>query len=382
VDFHFLILGGYGNAGRRIAELLLKESNSSLIIAGRNLARAYHLTDDLNRKFKGGRIQALELDVRDPDHLMEVLSGITMVIVASSTSGFTQNIAMAAIKNKVDYLDIQFSQDKIRFLRSLEKEINQAGLCFITDGGYHPGIPAVMIRYAATGMDSIRKATVGAIMNINWNAYQFSSETIREFTDELKAGVPLIFKNGQWQKAKWGGMLDTLRMDFGVEYGKHDLFPMFLEEMRNLPAHLRTLKKTGFYIGGMDWFSNWISFPMASIWFQIFPESRARWIERMIFWGMKKFSTPPYYSRIKMIGEGIIKGKPARYSLTLSHSDAYLFTAIPVVACLRQYIQDDQKKVGLFTQGEFVDPIRFLKDIQRMGVKIEEDPPTSWHQSN
>jgi len=67
-------------------------------------------------------------------------------------------------------------------------------------------------------------------------------------------------------------------MDFGNTYGKYELFPLFLEEMRNLPVHFSTLEKTGFYIGGMDWFSNRISFPLASTWFQIFQGSQARWI--------------------------------------------------------------------------------------------------------
>jgi hypothetical protein len=369
----FLILGGYGNAGGPVADLLLKETNSNLIIAGRNLTKAENFTEVLNKNYSGNRVRALQVDAQNFDQLKAAFPDINMVIVASSTATFTETVAKAALDCKIDYLDIQFSHEKIRILKSLGDKISKAGLCFITDGGYHPGIPGAIVRYSATRMDTLIEAAVGAIMNINWKAYQFSDETIKEFTEELKGGAPLIFKNEVWEKAKWGGMLDTIKMNFGDPYGKHELFPMFLEEMRDLPVNFPNLKKTGFYIGGMDWFSNWISFPLASTWFQIFPQSQSRWIEKMIFRGMKKFSRPPYYTRIKLESKGILKGRSVEYSITLSHPDGYIFTAIPVVACLKQYMNGDFKKAGLYTQAEIVEPVQFMEDMKRMGIEVEED---------
>lgn len=368
----FLILGGYGNAGSRIADLLLTETDCSLIISGRDLNRARQLADFLNRKFEGTRVSCLQLDAANKTQLTAAFRNIDLVIVASSTAEYTEIVANAAIINKVDYLDIQFSQNKIRILKSLEEKIRETGLQFITDGGYHPGIPAVLVRYAATQMDTIRDALVGAIMHINWKSYQFSEETIREFTNELKGGSPMIYTGGIWKKAKWGGMFDTIRMDFGGNYGQHELFPMLLEEMISLSFQINTLKKTGFFIGGMDWFSNWISFPLASTWFQVFPGSQARWIEKLIFWGMRKFSAPPYYTRIKLVSTGFKKEEPFQYSMVLNHPDAYMFTAIPVVACLLQYLRGILKKPGLYTQGEIVEPSLFLEDIKRMGIEVEE----------
>ncbi len=369
----FLILGGYGNAGRPIANLLLSESKSNVIISGRNLNRAESFAEELNKNYLGNRVKVLGVDARNADQLKNAFRNITMVIVASSTTSFTKTVAETALDSKIDYLDIQFSHEKIRILRTLENKIIQSGLCFITDGGYHPGIPAAMIRFARTRMDSLTEAVVGAIMNINWKSYQFSNETIMEFTDELKVGSPLVYKNGLWEKARWGGMFDTLKMNFGASYGKKELFPMFLEEMRELPIKFPTLKKTGFYIGGLDWFSNWISFPLATTWFQLFPGSQAIWISKMIFWGMRKFSKPPYFTCIRMESKGISMGKSMRYDVTLSHADGYMFTAIPVVACLKQYIEGDSKKPGLFTQGEIVEPVQFMYDMKRMGIQVEEN---------
>jgi saccharopine dehydrogenase (NAD+, L-lysine-forming) len=45
---NLLILGGYGTTGRMITELLLKESNASMVVAGRNLAKAEITAKELN----------------------------------------------------------------------------------------------------------------------------------------------------------------------------------------------------------------------------------------------------------------------------------------------------------------------------------------------
>jgi saccharopine dehydrogenase (NAD+, L-lysine-forming) len=58
--------------------------------------------------------------------------------------------------------------------------------------------------------------------------------------------------------------------------------------------------------------------------------------------------------------------------MTLSHPDGYFFTAVPVVACLKQIIEGNSKKTGLYTQGEIVEPVQFMEDIKRMGIELEE----------
>jgi saccharopine dehydrogenase (NAD+, L-lysine-forming) len=48
-----------------------------------------------------------------------------------------------------------------------------------------------------------------------------------------------------------------------------------------------------------------------------------------------------------------------------------MFTAIPVVACLLQVLDDSARKPGLWTQAHIVEPARLVRDMQRMGVEVQ-----------
>jgi saccharopine dehydrogenase (NAD+, L-lysine-forming) len=138
-----------------------------------------------------------------------------MVIVASSTTRFTTEIASAVLASRCDYFDIQFSNAKIDYLKSIENDIRSAGLCFITDGGFHPGLPAVMIRYIAGKFDQLQRALVGSVIKINWRELSFSDNAVTELIEFMNEFSGEIFKQGKWQRLRFWGMFDLIYMDFG-----------------------------------------------------------------------------------------------------------------------------------------------------------------------
>ncbi|MEJ2132033.1 MAG: saccharopine dehydrogenase NADP-binding domain-containing protein, partial [Gammaproteobacteria bacterium] len=58
-----LVLGGYGNFGKRICESLAGESGVELVVAGRNLAKAQRLCDVLAKDPDGASMQSIEIDI-------------------------------------------------------------------------------------------------------------------------------------------------------------------------------------------------------------------------------------------------------------------------------------------------------------------------------
>lgn len=367
-----IILGGYGNTGAIIAKYLLQETNCEIILAGRNKAKAEQLASELNRQHQSQRVAAAFADAAELESLKQVFANANMAIIASSTTRFTNEIVSAALASRCDYFDIQFSNAKINFLKSLESEIRSAGLCFITDGGFHPGLPAVMIRYIAEKFDQLEKAHVGSVIKINWRELSLGDAAFAELIEFMNDFSGAVFKKGNWQKVRMLGMFDTIWMDFGEPFGKSYCVPMPIEEINSLPAMYPGLQETGFYVGGFNWLVDWLVFPFIWPLYKLLGKRSVKPLGKVLGWGLRNFSKPPFGTRLKVEAAGLKDGRKKSHSLLLSHADGYAFTAIPVVATLLQYLGEAGRKPGLWTQAHFVKPKQMIKDMQRMGIVLTE----------
>jgi saccharopine dehydrogenase (NAD+, L-lysine-forming) len=365
-----LILGGYGNTGRLIARLLLQETDAELILAGRSLKKAEEFARLLNDQFEGNRVTGICADASDVESLLQAFHGVDLVIVASSTAQYAKGVAVAALEVGIDYMDIQFSTEKTSLLKSMTSEIEKADRCFITDGGFHPGLPAALVHYVAQHYDKLEKANVGSVIKVDWAGLSMAESTAHEFMSELSDFESLVFKKGKWEKVRFQGMLDYITMDFGRGFGRQYAVPMFLEEMRCIPETYPSLSETGFYVGGFNWFVDWLIFPLATILLKLSPKRAAKPTAKLMSWGLQTFSKPPYGTLLKVESSGIKDGKSITKDVTLYHEDGYMFTAIPAVACLLQYLDGSIRKPGLWTQANIVEPNRMMNDMERMGVDV------------
>ncbi len=363
-----LILGGYGNTGFLIARLLLQESDIQLVLAGRNSSRARRAADELNREFHTNRVSIKEVDAADTKSLEAAFKGVNIVVVASSTIDYTRNVADIALKVAADYLDVQLSSPvKFAVLNSLRKNIEENGRCFITDGGFHPGVPAAMVRYAATKFDKLQIANICSAFQLNWKELQFSESTIREFINELKNFNPLVLKNKKWAKMS---MKELPKFDFGEPFGERYCSPMFLEELRSLPISIPSLNETGFYIAGFNWMTDYIIMPIAFTAFKMFREKAKKPMGKLFSWGLRNFSKPPYGAILQLDAKGLKNEQNSYMHMRLAHDDAYVLTAVPVAACLLQYIDGSIRRPGLWFQANLVKPTQFFNDIERLGVRV------------
>ncbi|WP_334073757.1 MULTISPECIES: saccharopine dehydrogenase family protein [Paenibacillus] len=359
-----VILGGYGITGYMIARLLVQRTSAQLILAGRNEAKAKEAAAELNARSGSGRVEGQYADAAQTSTLIKVFARADLVVVASSTSQYTREIAAAALETATDYLDIQYSSHKLDVLKSLESAVLQAGRCFITDGGFHPGLAAVLVHQAADSLDHLETAEVGSVIRIDWPALNPTRATILELVDELKDFNAAYFSDGRWKK---GGMR---KMDFGHPFGVNRCTAMMLEEMRELPVRYPGLKETGFYVGGFNGFVDWVVIPLGMIAFRLFPRHASQWIGKWMHWGLLRFSKPPYGTVIKLEAKGVKNGRPAAFTGSLDHEDGYQLTAIPVAACLLQYLDGSIRRPGLHFQANLVQVGRLIEDMRLMGVTV------------
>jgi len=360
----FLILGGTGYTGRLIARHLLEQTDAAMTIATRHLEKAGALAQELNRQFPGGRVSAVYADAANVASLQAAFRDQTLVFVASPTTAYAENVVDTALDMGIDYLDVQLGAKKFALLQSRAAKIERAGRTFITEAGFHPGLPSALVRLAAAHLDSIESAITAGYLNMG-NDLPYT-DAVEELIEMFKEYQGQVYKNGQWTKP---GSYEMLKIDLGGDIGQKRCYSMFLEELRALPDIIPSLTGVGFYISESHWMTDFVIMPITWLWLRIFPNA-IRPIGKLLWWGMGTFHNPPYRVELQVQASGIKDGQPAKFQSSIAHHDGYELTAIPVVATLLQYLDGSAGKPGLWMMGQVVEPVRLMKDMENMGAHI------------
>lgn len=356
------LMGGYGGAGKRIARLLLKETNLDLVIAGRHKDLALSFSADLNGKF-GDRTNGAYVDASNPASLSSAFRDVDVVVAASTTTQYVEGTTMAAITAGIDYLDIHHPQNIFPVLMRMAMEIEDAGLCFITQAGFYPGLPSVLTRWASRYFTSYRKAIMGVAMNTQFE----KGSSLDEFIDSLGDYGAEVYKGGRW---RLGGLRDVVKIDFGSTIGIKTCYPMTMEEMRSMPRALG-LEEAGVYVASLNWFVDYLVTPTTMVLGRVQRGLGRDFLASLMVWGLEKFSSPDDELVLVLEAEGEDEVGPLKVRVVAEYNDAYYITAVPVAACLLQYLDGSIDQPGLWIMGQVVDPYRFVNDMRRMGIRFE-----------
>jgi saccharopine dehydrogenase (NAD+, L-lysine-forming) len=357
-----LILGGTGHTGRLIARHLLAHSSAEITIASRHLDQAQALANELNRQSSSQRARAIHADASQSASLRLALADHAMVVVAAPTTAHADTVIRTSLDMGVDYLDVQLGARKLALLQSAAAEIERAGRCFITEAGFHPGLPSALVRHAAAQMDTIDSAITLGYLNMGHDLPY--TESVDEVVESFKEYNGQVFKNGQWTRP---GSYEVRSVDFGGDIGRRRCYSMLFEELRSLPAMFPSLRETGFYMSGTHWMVDWVIMPITWAWLKLAPQA-VRPIGKVLWWGMGRFHRPPYRVELQVQAAGLKGGRPVRVQATVAHPDGYELTAVPVVATLLQYLDGSARRPGLWMMGHLVDPVRLMEDMAQLGI--------------
>jgi saccharopine dehydrogenase (NAD+, L-lysine-forming) len=364
-----MVLGGYGTTGRTLCELLLEHGDAGVVVAGRSLEKGEAAAAELGERYPG-RVTARAADAADAVSLARALDGVGLVAVAASVLRHAGTVAQAALDAGADYFDLLLtSEEKLAALERLRPRLEAEGRCFVTDGGIHPGLSAVLIRALAPAFGRLERAEVAGLLKLDWAAYDFQPSTIHEFANEFRDYRMETLRDGVWQRIEWR---DAMRsVDFGPPWGGQRCSLMYMKELELLPEHLPDLSTCGSYVSGFNPVVDTTVLPLGMAVMRYAPDTLGRPYSRLLAWSLRRFSRPPYGTVFQVEAEGVGKaGEALQAGLRITHPDGYWLTSAAAAACLLQWQDGSLREPGVHLQALAADPARLVRDLRAMGARI------------
>ena len=328
-----LLLGGYGNAGRAIAMACAKSLNAHLIIAGPNKEKGLTFVNTLRHTFPNNRFNFVVVDINCSTSLANACKGIDLVIVASSSARALPTIAMTAVQNGADYIDLWYSPIIASKMEKLKKTVYPTQKRVITQSGLHPGLPAVLLRYLISRLDRTISAKVTSRSRTDWSLMHFADSTQDELQEPFEHA---IFSKGQWRETPH----QVNGVDFGPDDGTQPACAIVFGELRKLAIKLPNLEEMSFHLHSDH----------------------------------NQLVGPPYFSRMRAVVKGFQKGEIVERSAVVEAADGYTLTAVSTVAVVRQLLETQNRSGEIVEAALWVDPDYFMRFLSEniLSVKLCE----------
>lgn len=150
-----LILGGYGNFGKRIATALSRHG-VPLIIAGRDLAKARALAESL----PGARPAAIDIHA-DFSLALHRERPSVVVHTCGPFQGADYGVARACMAAGVHYIDLADGRDFVREFQTLDAEAKAANVTLVSGASTVPGLSSAVLDRLAPNFRQIDSMDFG-----------------------------------------------------------------------------------------------------------------------------------------------------------------------------------------------------------------------------
>ena len=109
VSKRILLVGATGYAGSKLASYLLKDTDATVILAGRSRAKLDDLQSGLRQQDLADRLEVLELDVTNLDSA--ALGDFDLLVNATAEGPHNARLIQACLDHRADWIDMQMANE-------------------------------------------------------------------------------------------------------------------------------------------------------------------------------------------------------------------------------------------------------------------------------
>jgi len=228
---NIIILGGYGNFGKRITENLLDLPNVTIFISGRSLNKATELCDQLKQRKPKVQLKAAQLDIHRSDFKQKLacLEPFLVIHTGGPFQGQGYTVPQACIDTGSHYIDLADDRRFVCDIKQLNAAAEESKVLIVSGASSVPGLSSTVVDHYLPKFEQLKtidfaispgnkaergEATIRAILS--YTGHPFKVLRNKEWIN--------VFGWGESRKRGFGGSIGT-RWLANIDIPDLELFP-------------------------------------------------------------------------------------------------------------------------------------------------------------
>lgn len=240
-----LILGGYGNFGKRIAESLCELTGVTVLIAGRNSHKSHHLCQTLASKGVNAALEAVVTDIYSQQFVddLRALSPDLVIHTGGPFQGQDYRVPEACIAVGSHYIDLADDRRFVCDITSLNDQALKNNVLVVSGASTVPGLSSTIIDSFAAQFSRLDEIDFAIAPG---NQAERGEATVRGILSYTGHPFP-VFAKGKWVDQY--GWMSPRKLSFGDVVGKRWLANVDIPDLELFPKRYPSVKTVNFQAG-------------------------------------------------------------------------------------------------------------------------------------
>ncbi|MDX8366929.1 saccharopine dehydrogenase NADP-binding domain-containing protein [Cytobacillus sp. IB215665] len=220
-----LVIGGYGQVGKIVCEILGRNLPGKVIAAGRNLRKAEEFCQTTN-----GKVIPFELDISKPVPL-ELLRKVRLVVMCLDQRNL--DFVRTCFDHNIHYVDISANYMFLSSVKRLHAEAEKRNICAVLSVGLAPGLTNLLASFAKNSLDYTEAIDIYIMLGLG----DYHGKAAIEWTvNKLSNTYKINTGSDKTQIETFSGGKET---SFGKNLGKRKGFYFNFSDQHTLPDTLK-----------------------------------------------------------------------------------------------------------------------------------------------
>ncbi|MBD3668213.1 MAG: saccharopine dehydrogenase NADP-binding domain-containing protein [Kangiella sp.] len=204
-----VVLGGYGNFGKRIVEELSQHVDIEIYVAGRNIQKAKHLIKQLSTNSKAELLPlAIDISSSDFKEQLQILSPFLIIHTSGPFQGQDYDVPEVCIDIGAHYIDLADDRRFVCDIKHLDSKALDNHVLAVSGASSVPGLSSVIIDHYYPEFSQVDTIDISIAPGNKAERGEATTRGILSYT-----GHPFpVFRNSQWINAY--GWMDSRRINF------------------------------------------------------------------------------------------------------------------------------------------------------------------------